>query len=36
MDLDELVKSLLEQYDKLDLETKQLVPSKRMFVPAWS
>lgn len=36
MDLDELVKSLLEQYDKLDLETQQLVPLKRMFVPAWS
>lgn len=36
MDLDELVKSLLEQYDKLDLETQQLVPLKRIFVPAWS
>ncbi|HZG28508.1 MAG TPA: restriction endonuclease [Ensifer sp.] len=36
MDLDDLVKSLLEQYDKLDTETKQLVPLKRIFVPAWS
>ncbi|NTF63416.1 restriction endonuclease [Rhizobium rhizogenes] len=36
MDLDELVKSLLEQYDKLDLETQQLVPLKRIFVPAWA
>ncbi|MBB2835844.1 UNVERIFIED_ORG: restriction system protein [Rhizobium esperanzae] len=35
MDLDDLVKSLLEQYDKLDLETQQLVPLKRIFVPAW-
>lgn len=35
MDLDELVKSLLEQYDKLDLETQRLVPLKRIFVPAW-
>ncbi|MGV2181316.1 restriction endonuclease [Rhizobium rhizogenes] len=36
MDLDELVKSLLEQYEKLDLETQQLVPLKRIFVPAWA
>lgn len=36
MDLDELVKTLLEQYDKLDLETQQLVPLKRIFVPTWS
>lgn len=36
MDLDDLVKSLLEQYDKLDLETQQLVPLKRIFIPAWS
>lgn len=36
MDLDDLVKSLLEQYEKLDLETQQLVPLKRIFVPAWS
>lgn len=35
MDLDDMVKSLLEQYDKLDLETQQLVPLKRIFVPAW-
>lgn len=35
MDLDELVKSLLEQYDKLDLETQQLVPLKRIFIPGW-
>ncbi|PYE88058.1 restriction system protein [Phyllobacterium leguminum] len=35
MDLDDLVKSLLEQYDKLDIETQQLVPLKRIFVPAW-
>ncbi|WP_370674691.1 restriction endonuclease [Pleomorphomonas sp. PLEO] len=36
MDLDDLVKSLLEQYDKLDLETQQLIPLKRIFVPAWN
>lgn len=36
MDLDDLVKSLLEQYEKLDLETQQLVPLKRIFVPAWT
>ena len=36
MDLSDLVKSLLEQYEKLDLETQQLVPLKRIFVPAWS
>ena len=35
MDLDDLVKTLLERYDKLDLETQQLVPLKRIFVPAW-
>ncbi|MGV1754046.1 restriction endonuclease [Agrobacterium sp. CG674] len=34
MDLDDLVKSLLEQYEKLDLQTQQLVPLKRIFVPA--
>ncbi|GGB03593.1 restriction endonuclease [Brucella endophytica] len=36
MDLDDLVKSLLEQYDKLDSETQQLLPLKRIFVPAWA
>ncbi|WP_261338473.1 restriction endonuclease [Rhizobium leguminosarum] len=36
MDLDDLVKSLLEQYGKLDLEAQQLVPLKRIFVPAWT
>lgn len=36
MDLDDLVKSLLEQYERLDIETQQLVPLKRIFVPAWS
>lgn len=36
MDLDDLVKSLLEQYEKFDLETQQLVPLKRIFVPAWN
>lgn len=36
MDLDDLVKSLLEQYEKLDLESQQLVPLKRIFVPAWT
>lgn len=34
MDLDDLVKNLLEQYDKLDLETQQLIPLKRIFIPA--
>ncbi|WP_244490488.1 restriction endonuclease [Rhizobium sp. Root708] len=36
MDVDDLVKSLLEQYEKLDLETQQLIPLKRIFIPAWS
>lgn len=36
LDLDDLVKSLLEQYDNLDLETQQLVPLKRILVPAWA
>lgn len=35
MDMDELVRTLLEQYEKLDLETQQLVPLRRIFVPAW-
>lgn len=34
MDLDELVTVLLDQYDKLDIETRQLVPLKRIFIPA--
>lgn len=36
MDIDDLVKSLLEQYEKLDIKTQQLVPLKRIFVPAWN
>ncbi len=31
-----MVKSLREQYDKLDLETQQLIPLKRIFIPAWA
>ncbi|SIR37668.1 Restriction endonuclease [Rhizobium sp. RU35A] len=33
---DDLVKSLLEQCDMLDLETQQLAPPKRILVPAWA
>ncbi len=36
MDMDELVRTLLEQYEKLDLETQQRVPQRRIFIPAWS
>lgn len=36
MDMDELVRTLLEQYEKLDLETQQRVPLRRIFIPAWS
>lgn len=34
MDLDDLVKTLLEQYEKLDLATQQLIPLKRIYIPA--
>jgi predicted Mrr-cat superfamily restriction endonuclease len=34
MDLDDLVAALIERYDELDLATKQLVPLKRILVPA--
>lgn len=34
MDLDELVAALIERYDELDLATQQLVPLKRILVPA--
>lgn len=34
MDLDDLVAAIIERYDELDLATKQLVPLKRILVPA--
>ncbi|MFC1459288.1 restriction endonuclease [Microvirga arabica] len=34
MTIDELVESLVEHYEKLDLETQQLVPLKRIYWPA--
>ena len=34
MTIDELVETLVDQYDKLDLETQQLVPLKRIDWPA--
>lgn len=33
MNLDDLVRTLLEHYDNLDLETKQLVPLKKLYWP---
>ena len=36
IDLDDLANSLLEQYDKLDLETQQLARPKRILAPAWA
>jgi len=34
MSIDDLVEALIEVYDKLDVETKQLVPLKRIYWPA--
>ena len=34
MTIDELVESLVENYDKLDMATKQLLPMKRVYWPA--
>ncbi|SON57297.1 Restriction endonuclease [Hartmannibacter diazotrophicus] len=34
MTIDELVESLVEHYDNLDMETKQLLPMKRIYWPA--
>jgi len=34
MTIDELVETLVEHYDKLDSETQQLVPLKRIYWPA--
>mgnify|MGYP003766494161 FL=1 len=34
MNLDDLVEALIEHYDSLDVETKQLVPLKRIYWPA--
>jgi restriction system protein len=34
MTIDELVETLVEHYDKLDTETQQLVPLKRIYWPA--
>lgn len=34
MDLDDLVKSLLEHYEKLDVEMQRLVPLRRIYWPA--
>lgn len=34
MNLDDLVEALIEHYDALDIETKQLVPLKRIYWPA--
>lgn len=33
MTIDDLVEALIEHYDKLDLETKQLLPLKRIYWP---
>ncbi len=33
MTLDELVQSLLDEYEKLDLDTQQLIPLKRIYWP---
>jgi len=34
MDLDELVRVLIQNYEALDVETKQLVPLKKIYWPA--
>jgi restriction system protein len=34
MDLDDLVKALVENYESLDAETKRLIPLKRIYWPA--
>lgn len=34
MNLEDLVEALIEHYDALDVETKQLVPLKRIYWPA--
>jgi len=34
MDLDDLVKSLHEHYEQLDIETKRLVPLRKLYWPA--
>jgi len=34
MDLDDLVKSLLEHYEQLDIETQRLVPLRKLYWPA--
>ena len=34
MDLDDLVKSLLEHYEKLDVEMQRLVPLRKIYWPA--
>ena len=33
MTLDDLVEALLDHYENLDMETKQLVPLKRLYWP---
>lgn len=33
LDLDDLVKALLEQYEKLDIETQRLIPLKKVYWP---
>lgn len=34
MDLDDLVKALVENYERLDVEAKRLIPLKRLYWPA--
>lgn len=34
LNLDELVKALVESYEKLDIETQQLIPLRKVYVPA--
>jgi len=34
MDIEDLVEAMLEQYDKMDIETQRLVPLKRIYWPA--
>ncbi len=34
MDIEDLVEAMLEQYDKMDIETQRLVPLKRFYWPA--
>lgn len=35
MTIDDLVEALIQNYDRLDIETQQILPLKRIYWPAW-